>query len=230
MRNLSRVFGMVLVLVMVLVSGSVNASTIDSTFTDVDTTMSVGDTVFVQPLTNNNGSIIGEFVCKIETNNVSTGEITLRFDINVNVSVDYLSIWDGTEYKEFVLESNSTTSDSIIFNYNETKVLNKMKLRISGKNTMFYTTLTFNSTSDWEPEDVTSVYSLNTVKTNEITLYPNPVVNTLNIGGEFEKATVFTMSGKMLVSTESSSIDMSGFEKGVYIVNVDGVSNKVIKR
>ena len=64
----------------------------------------------------------------------------------------------------------------------------------------------------------------------KVKLYPNPVVNELNIEGDFEIVRVFDLTGKMLVSTTESRVDMRDFRNGVYIVNVDGVSKKIIKR
>ena len=222
MRNLSRMFSLVLVAVMLMVSNLVNAQDVDTTFYDADTTLSVGDTLF--SFDGQDFTIQG-FVAS------NTGD---------SINVEYVVYCDGMNgmkyngvnyvYTEIVLDGNPYTY-KYTFHYDPDFTLpidgslNDIELKLYLYNSQEYFTLnlTFNHST-------TGIFNDYTEDKNEISLYPNPVVNTLNISGEFERAVVFDMSGKMLIETESSSIDMSEFKNGVYIVNVDGVSRKVIKR
>jgi len=229
MKNLSKVFGLVL-MVAILMFGGNNAKAqfteieIDSTFVDADTTLHVDDTVFTY----------------VESNYILCGVVDTIYSDSIRLKYvlykdHFSSIWyvNSTEgeydwtskthiynpynyefvisYPEFTFPIDNTESD--IF------------LHVNGTTEDFYIHLTFNHTA------TTGINDLFTeTDKNDITLYPNPVVNTLSISGNFEQATIFDMSGKMVLSTTESNINMSEFKNGVYIVNVDGVSKRIIKQ
>ena len=77
-------------------------------------------------------------------------------------------------------------------------------------------------------------------ETEKILLYPNPVLNTLNIASnvKIKVVRIFTLTGSLvqnnLDNTDNLSLDLSGLAKGIYIVEVvtdNGSSvNKIIKQ
>jgi hypothetical protein len=75
----------------------------------------------------------------------------------------------------------------------------------------------------------TSIKDIET--TQNFNIYPNPVVNTLNIDvdnydGDFQ---VFDMSGKTLIKTTDKSIDVSKLNSGNYILRF-GTTTKMFKK
>lgn len=53
----------------------------------------------------------------------------------------------------------------------------------------------------------------------EIKMYPNPANNVLNIEGTNELISIYDLSGKIMLTSNSSSIDISGIPTGMYIVS-----------
>jgi len=227
MRNLSKMFSLVVMVVMLMFSSVANALTeivIDSVYENADLTLNVGDTLFEY--------VGSDYECY--------GIVAENYGDSINI--EYVVITDYTDYFWY---GNSTTEGDVydwtdkipdypyfkyIYNYSEFTLpvdgsVSDFVIGFENDEDEYFTlNLTFNHST------TTEVSSINSEKTNDITLYPNPVVSTLNIGGEFERALVFDMSGKVLVETTDNVIDMSEFKNGVYIVNVDGVSEKIIKK
>ena len=72
---------------------------------------------------------------------------------------------------------------------------------------------------------------INTNDKNTITLYPNPVVNTLNVSTDYDVLNIYDISGKLVkTSNTNSSVDVSNLENGVYIVSIDGITKRIVKR
>ena len=75
----------------------------------------------------------------------------------------------------------------------------------------------------------TGINSFSNNSNNEVKLFPNPVINTLNIeNGELVR--VFDIKGNLLVETTENSVDMSEMKAGMYLVNVDGIQFKITKK
>ncbi|MBO6212236.1 T9SS type A sorting domain-containing protein [Algoriella sp.] len=76
--------------------------------------------------------------------------------------------------------------------------------------------------------------------TTEVTLYPNPVNNILNIDAkeQITSISVYNLTGQQIftktMNTKTSTVDMSAYKAGVYIVEVNSNANtkayKVIKK
>ncbi|MBK5283864.1 MAG: zinc-dependent metalloprotease [Bacteroidia bacterium] len=67
-----------------------------------------------------------------------------------------------------------------------------------------------------------------------ISVYPNPVTSVLSVNGLRIKSAlkIFDLTGKILLTEnagENYSIDLSGLEKGIYILQSDGVNKKIVK-
>ncbi|HYD21867.1 MAG TPA: T9SS type A sorting domain-containing protein, partial [Flavipsychrobacter sp.] len=69
---------------------------------------------------------------------------------------------------------------------------------------------------------------------DEITIYPNPAGNQLNVtsGVQISKLEVFSVTGQLLVSempmSRSATVDISGLASGVYLVKVNGEVKKLV--
>ena len=74
-----------------------------------------------------------------------------------------------------------------------------------------------------------------TFATQKVSLYPNPATDFVEVSGVTEQMTyvLYDVLGKELqkgsLSPAENSMDISGFEKGVYLLRVDGHSFKVVK-
>lgn len=65
-------------------------------------------------------------------------------------------------------------------------------------------------------------------------IYPNPTVDYINIAGEFTTASVINLTGKVIIITTESKIDISSLPKGIYLLNISTdngiVSRKIMKQ
>ncbi|MHA7944637.1 leucine-rich repeat domain-containing protein [Formosa sp. 3Alg 14/1] len=163
----------------------------------------------------------------LTTLNCNTNQIT-SLDISQNPLVYSLNC-----------SSNSLTSLNIANGNNENLGLNATNnpdltcIQIDEGHTYF---------GDWD-KDETADYS--TIDCNALSIadenfhstikvYPNPIINTLfiNLEGkqEFKKAQIFNISGKVLLTTSNTTIDMSSFSAGIYLLKIENTENKVAVR
>ena len=92
---------------------------------------------------------------------------------------------------------------------------------------------TFNGVSELLAETSTGVQTVNSE--NQLTIYPNPVQNVLNIDLHVKMGTleVFDITGKSvqykLINGNNMSIDVSGLRAGIYLLQInsnDGIVNR----
>ena len=68
-----------------------------------------------------------------------------------------------------------------------------------------------------------------------ITIYPNPTKNILNISisdyRKFEKLTIYNQIGQKILDTKSinKAINLTGFPNGMYLVEVE-INSKIIRK
>jgi hypothetical protein len=77
-----------------------------------------------------------------------------------------------------------------------------------------------------------SVTGLSEQSITVISVYPNPATTTLNVTGSTGIAYLYNLTGKLILSqdlSQSTSINISGLSKGIYLLSVDGESMKVVK-
>ena len=56
---------------------------------------------------------------------------------------------------------------------------------------------------------------------SKISVYPNPIKNTLNIEGTYTSLDLFDMFGKLVLSTEyKKNINVSSLANGIYLLNI----------
>ena len=69
---------------------------------------------------------------------------------------------------------------------------------------------------------------------NAISLYPNPVKNTLHINiandQDLEKLQVFNVLGKKIIEQKGTIIDFSEIASGVYVLKIKSTAGKVAIR
>lgn len=66
----------------------------------------------------------------------------------------------------------------------------------------------------------------------EMNVYPNPTTKFINISvqDQIEKVTVFDITGKAIFETEDKSFSVEGFADGVYLLTVETVKGKVVRK
>lgn len=64
------------------------------------------------------------------------------------------------------------------------------------------------------------------------TLYPNPVINRVNVAGVSDRAiiSVYDVSGRMNTSTVGTGIDVSGLSKGIYVLKINDQGKIITKK
>ena len=65
---------------------------------------------------------------------------------------------------------------------------------------------------------------------NTISVYPNPVINTLNIEGELESVEIYDVFGKLVLTSTKNTINTSKLANGVYLLNINTNHSIVTKR
>jgi len=71
--------------------------------------------------------------------------------------------------------------------------------------------------------------SVEEVALTEVSIYPNPATNMLNIKGLTNKAVFYNLVGEKVLETTNSVVNIETLPIGVYVINVDGVNHKFIK-
>ena len=68
------------------------------------------------------------------------------------------------------------------------------------------------------------------ISSKNISIFPNPVKNTLNIQGEIESVDIFDVFGKLVLTSTNNTINTSDLADGVYIVHINTNNMIVTKR
>jgi len=87
-------------------------------------------------------------------------------------------------------------------------------------------TLTANAdiTINVTPEDETTLG----VNKKSYLFYPNPVTGQIQINiNNFDRATIFELSGKKLISSKETQINLSKLKKGIYLMKIQNQSGKI---
>ena len=73
--------------------------------------------------------------------------------------------------------------------------------------------------------------NINTAGTNYL-IYPNPTTDYVYLSGinGDSKATVYDITGKLLLSTSKKKIDLSSYQNGLYIVNISSNNKSITQR
>ena len=89
--------------------------------------------------------------------------------------------------------------------------------------------------------EITAIYNsmptgINDIKNSNIKIYPNPSNNIINIEGLNKNETniiqIFDVQGKLVITktiTEKGTIDLSELNKGVYVIKIGEVAQRIVK-
>lgn len=163
----------------------------------------------------NAGTQAYDLITTTETYTVVSGDlgnwVTLRFvqDVELSAGMDYLVSaihYGGTEALYIGYGTNSSFTGSTLSNDND-------------------------GAGTWSNQPRTPMIRLNlgevglstTELTSEFEVYPNPTNGLVNLGiaqNELEKVSVFDLSGKLIVQTRSTQIDLSEFAAGIYAMEI----------
>jgi hypothetical protein len=75
---------------------------------------------------------------------------------------------------------------------------------------------------------VGTALSTNDINAKAITIYPNPTSSFVTIPFAFSKATVYDITGKALIESASSTLDLSALSQNLYLIKLFDESNNVI--
>ena len=64
------------------------------------------------------------------------------------------------------------------------------------------------------------IYNQSNENRLDVNLFPNPASKTLNVEGDFERIEIFNLIGELVISTSSSTIDVSALESGIYYSHI----------
>ena len=64
---------------------------------------------------------------------------------------------------------------------------------------------------------------------NTISVYPNPAVDFLNVSIDGVKR-IYDFTGKLLIESSATSLDISALNQGIYVLNVNGINQQFIKQ
>lgn len=92
-----------------------------------------------------------------------------------------------------------------------------------------------NPTDPGDPEDPTVSIGNIENKENSYSIYPNPVTNNLYISGEFERLSLYTVNGALIIQSKEKMISTEQLSSGVYMLKIDTkngetVTRKIIKK
>ncbi|WP_297094746.1 cyclophilin-like fold protein [uncultured Draconibacterium sp.] len=62
---------------------------------------------------------------------------------------------------------------------------------------------------------------------NDFQIYPNPVLDILNVSGQFEILTLMDIQGRSILKTNDNSIDVSQVKPGIYFLKIEA-ADKVV--
>ncbi len=96
---------------------------------------------------------------------------------------------------------------------------------------LWYANAALNKVVKIEPSTIISAIEGNQLVLSGNRIYPNPVSNTLHFTSTANFVEIFDLNGKLILSANNNTnnIDVSMFEEGVYVIDVDGVKSKFIK-
>ena len=96
---------------------------------------------------------------------------------------------------------------------------------------LWYANAALNKVVKIEPSTIISAIEGNQLVLSGNRIYPNPVSNTLHFTATANFVEIFDLNGKLILSANNNTnnIDVSMFEEGVYVIDVDGVKSKFIK-
>ena len=72
--------------------------------------------------------------------------------------------------------------------------------------------------------------SVNDADLKNISIFPNPVKNILNISGTFELVEIYDVFGKLVLTSNKNTINTSDLSNGIYVLNINTNNSIITKR
>ena len=162
------------------------------------------------------------------------GNFVMSYSDALVVSANYPGTLIGTV--NVVNADGSSFSDplTINLNYSGTNIRVKTTCAVFKPNT---TTLAANSTAPQPISNFTGLgsYSLSTTSSGGFTIFPNPanLEFQINAGDKTQEMKIFDISGKIVMSqlvNGNAIINISSLPDGIYMVDLNGVRKKLVKK
>jgi len=220
-----------------------NSMLIDTIVSD-DATFDTLDSIIVMEYTEGD-TLIDLKVLKLENNTIKINAVCYMSDDSLmwdfysrayeyeGVSISnmndpnfsmFFTSYNQLDYNTTGYQWLYTRRDLIVFGDTMTF---KVKIKDESKSNYYY----INFKIVFTEHTSTSVENHFNSNKKEFSVYPNPFTNELNINGtDGELVRILDMTGKVLMETTDTNIDVSELNSGMYIVNSNGVSKKVVKR
>lgn len=138
--------------------------------------------------------------------------------------------WDGTDYKKVLVSDGKYKICMELADGSRKTATFEIE---KGPNAVSLTPADVTSFTaiklDWVPAVSTSVREINS--SSDLMLYPNPSSGRVDVKGKsIENISVYNSNGQRVISTNSSSFDLSSYPKGTYLVKITDKKESVMKR
>ncbi|MDR1681948.1 MAG: T9SS type A sorting domain-containing protein [Candidatus Symbiothrix sp.] len=164
--------------------------------------------------------------------------INLQLEVDVRTRApkieyrfDNSDVWQAVDFNSSPTAVGSTWN-TFVFDIS-TGNASKVALRISSKEIPnSYAYIDNLTIYGIDPNYVVAIPGVNF--STAVRVYPNPVVNTLHIDGDVKKTDIYDMQGRLVISDNSRSIDVSDLKTGMYVTKLHtdngAFSSKVFKK
>ena len=208
----------------------VGITTVGVTYTFPDTTMPAGAYWVIAKSKSAIMTVFNPSATVLEWNSgaLSNGGETIALLNSVGDTIDVVT-YNTTGWIPFVQPGHSLVLCDVNSDNNNGANWDTTLNKITYGSTDFYA-------SPGAPNSCTTV-SYSSLNSQTITVFPNPVINTLQINttAPIKSAYIYNLQGQKLIQTNSTTIDMSNLSKGMYIIEIitnDGshLVKKIIKQ
>lgn len=167
----------------------------------------------------------------------------------IEYSIDGGTIWNNIINSTYTLWNFYSSSDTITSNSNKPGFTGTKDWNLSwfeGPTLNDFVEYRFTFTSDsintsmegWLIDDIVinnGIVGINEIESNNsIQIFPNPTTDFITIKTDnltnFKSATLKDILGKLIFTTEQTTIDISKFETGIYFMEITTTEGKVVKR
>jgi len=148
---------------------------------------------------------------------VIDGKTTYNFDENQNATSSFYQKWENNTWVNADIDWSAT----IRMYYNNMRSIYWAYGPVHRVEMSYVKTGTVSITENSNVE-------------NFVKFYPNPVFDILHIEtdnlNEIPEVKIYSIQGALLLNTKGIQIDVSSLSNGVYIVEINGVSRKIVKK
>lgn len=150
----------------------------------------------------------------------NAGLITIGFtNFDIEPTHDFIKIYDPTK-----------TPSKLIATYSGSNIPPETQVYSNSAFVQFFTNDDIVS-GGWDAYYYSSMVGINELNEKNIKIYPNPSNDIINIDGvENVEIKLYSVNGKLLYTNINvNKIDMSNFQKGIYILKIGEINKKIVK-